>query len=342
MRVTFRQSTYAILIAIILVGGYLSLLYFTDSEPPPAARSYKIGFFALGDKDIQSENFIGLKKQLESMGLKEGENTTYVVEIGDRNIKGDLARAAKKMNDAGLDIILTGATTATEELKKLPDLRTRVYFLSVARPEAVIKNPAAPEGLITGMADGTVLLAGKRLEFLKELVPGVKRVGSIIEKGHTTAQATRTAIAEAAKKLDVEMVFVEIDPGKHEQVFDKLKLMTKANGIDGYIACTCLSNERYSKELVEHFRKEKIPAIIGEREIGAKLGWLATYSNDREKAGIVAAQKVYDILNGTPISNVPVVVALDILFEINSKTAKDIGVEVSPTVLSRANKIYEQ
>jgi len=340
-----KKYTIYIVVFVLVILGYLS--YTLSQRNIPATdfnevKSYKIGFFALGDKDIQNENLIGFKKQLEKMGLKEGENVSYVVEIGDRNIKGDLTRAAKKLNDASLDIILTGATTATEELKKLPDLKTRVYFLSVARPESVVESLTAPEGLITGMADGTVLLAGKRLEFLKELVPGIKRVGSVIEKGHTTAQATRAALTEAAKKLNIEMVFVEIEPGKHEQVFEKLKLMTRANRIDGYVACTCVSNERYSKELIEHFRKEKIPAVIGEREIGAKLGWLATYSNDREKAGIAAAQKVYDILNGMPISKVPVILTLDILFELNSQTAQIIGVTIPQALLVRANKVYNE
>ena len=318
MNFTLKQAIFTVLAAIIIVGGYFSWQFISkETQPTAPPKNYKIGFLALSDKDVQSENYIAFKAHMGKLGYVEGKNVEYIVKQGDRNIKGDLEKSAKELNESGLDLILTGGTTSTVPLKELKDLKTSVYFLSAARPELVVGNLAAPEGLITGISEGVVSLAGKRLEFLKE-------------------------IDAAAQELGIKTVAIEIEAGKYEQIFEKLKTITRANGIDGYIACTCLSNEKYAKELADYFRKEKIPSINAEVGIGAKLGWLATYSNNRTRTGELAAESVDRILKGTPISQIPVKFASDVLFELNLKTAKEIGITIPQAILSRANKVYQE
>ncbi|KKS96514.1 hypothetical protein A3B05_02430 [Candidatus Giovannonibacteria bacterium RIFCSPLOWO2_01_FULL_43_160] len=343
MNFTLKQAIFTVLAAIIIVGGYFSWQFISkETQPTAPPKNYKIGFLALSDKDVQSENYIAFKAHMGKLGYVEGKNVEYIVKQGDRNIKGDLEKSAKELNESGLDLILTGGTTSTVPLKELKDLKTSVYFLSAARPELVVGNLAAPEGLITGISEGVVSLAGKRLEFLKEIDPSIKKVASIIEKGHTTAAAAQAKIDAAAQELGIKTVAIEIEAGKYEQIFEKLKTITRANGIDGYIACTCLSNEKYAKELADYFRKEKIPSINAEVGIGAKLGWLATYSNNRTRTGELAAESVDRILKGTPISQIPVKFASDVLFELNLKTAKEIGITIPQAILSRANKVYQE
>ncbi len=343
MNFTLKQAIFTVLAAIIIVGGYFSWQFISkETQPTAPPKNYKIGFLALSDKDVQSENYIAFKKHMEKLGYVEGKNVEYIIKQGDRNIKGDLEKGAKELNESGLDLILTGGTTSTVPLKELAGLKTPVYFLSAARPEVVVKNLAAPEGLITGISEGVVSLAGKRLEFLKEMDPSIKKVASIIEKGHTAAAAAQAKIDAAAQELGIETVVIEIEAGKYEQIFEKLKTITRKNGIDGYIACTCLSNEKYAKELADYFRKEKIPSINAEVGIGANLGWLATYSNNRTRTGELAAESVERILKGTPISQVPVEFASDVLFELNLGTAKAIDITLPTAIVSRANKIYQE
>ena len=342
MNITFKQASYAILLTIIVLGVVYSVYNFGGQNQPPPPKNYKIGFLALSDKDVQSENYMAFKASMKKLGYEEGKNVEYIIKQGDRNIKGDLENGAKELNESGLDLILTGGTTSTVPLKELAGLKTPVYFLSAARPELVVKNLVAPEGLITGISEGVVSLAGKRLEFLKEIDPSIKKVASIIEKGHTTAAAAQAKIDAAAQELGIETVVIEIEAGKYEQIFEKLNTITRKNGIGGYIACTCLSNEKYAKELAVYFRKEKIPSINAEVGIGANIGWLATYSNNRTRTGELAAESAVRILKGTPISQIPVTFASDILFELNLKTEREIGVIMPKSIISRANKIYNE
>lgn len=336
---TLYKSIIVVFVLIILVGAGFAFYYLLQIGPLPP-KSWKIGFLALAEKDVQSENYLGFKEGMEVLGYKDGLNVSYTVKIGTRG--KDLEMVAQEMNEAGFDVIITGSTSVTKALKDLPSLRTPVFFLAAGAPRDLVANLQEPEGFITGIGEPTAEFAEKRLEFLKEIAPSIKKVASIIERGHPTNTIAQQGINKAAEKLGIKMELIEIDRDKPEQILNKLSFITKGRGADAYIACTCPSNEKFSRELAAHFIKEKIPAINGEMQIGANLGWLASYSNDRRKTGRSAAEKVDKILNGTPISKIPVEVAKDLVLEINAQTAKDVGIEIPTNVLYRANRIYQQ
>lgn len=317
------------------------LFYAAFFQKPIPQKVYKIGFLALADKaGVEDLNFEGFKAKMAKLGYEDGSGVIYVVKTGDSRTAGDLERAAKEMNEVGFDVILTSSTSATKALKSLSDLKTPVFFLSAGRPADLVNSLSAPEGLITGMGEATAAFAGKRLEFLKEIAPSAKKAAYLMDRGHATALAAKKAIEEAAKILGIKIEVFEVD--ELEDTLKTLSLISKDKGIDAYIACSCPSNTKYLKEFAEYFRKNKIPAISDEVERGARIGWLATFSSDRGKAGEKAAEKVLKILQGAPISSVPVEVADDVVLEINMKTAKEIGIAIPDNILRRANRVYNE
>ncbi|MBI2023283.1 ABC transporter substrate-binding protein [Candidatus Giovannonibacteria bacterium] len=320
---------FLIFLAVLLGGWY----YFQTPQ-----KMWKVAFLALSEKDIQSNNLVGFKKGMERLGYIEGKNIEYIIKVASRGEESD--KMAALMNKEEYDIILTGSTSSTESFKKLPDLGARVFFLSAGRPADLVKNFSAPEGFITGIGEPTFAFTEKRIGFLKELLPSVKKIGTIIEHGHKTALASLSEVKSAADKLGIEVVVYEITTDKRQDLLEKLQFISKENGIDAYIACTCASNETYSKDIADYLIKAKIPGMNPEIEIGANIGWLVTFSNDRLKAGERAAESVDLILKGTPISKVPVEVAQDALLEVNKKTAESIGVQIPAVILERANKVY--
>lgn len=341
MKLTLRQAINILFFAII-VGGAVTWFYYGQKKGDEAATSpWRIGFLALADKaGVEDLNFKGFKTKMAKLGYEEGPGVVYIVKTGDNRIAGDIEKAAEEMNEAGFDIILTSSTSATKALKSLPGLKTPVFFLSAGRPSDLINNLSAPEGLITGMGEATAVFAGKRLGFLKEMVPSAKKVAFLMDRGHATALSAKKATEEAAKVLGIKIEVFEVD--KLEDTLKTLSLISKDKGIDAYIACSCPSNTRYLKEFAEYFRKSKIPAISDEVEKGARIGWLATFSSDRGKAGERAAEKVLKILQGAPISSVPVEIADDVVLEINAKTAKEIGVVIPDYILRQADRVYNE
>lgn len=340
MNITLKQASYAVLITIIVLGAVYSVYNFGgQNQPPLPPKNYKIGFL-LTDKDIGSANIAGFKAGMEAAGYKEGVNVTYIEKNAGADKAAVLDGYAKELNDMGLDIILTGSTSATLSLKKL-DLKTPVFFLAAGIPSQLVKNPQKPEGMITGLGEPSAEFAGRRLEILKQMVPSIKKVISIVETNYPTAEIFRTKLNEAAPVLGIEMIYIEINRDKIDEILSKLPLLKKSLG-DAYIACTCRSNEKYSKELSAALLKAKLPSINPETEIGAKIGWLASHSNDRYKNGIQATSKVIRLLNGEAVSNIPVEYVTDLILELNLATAKAIGVTLPETIISRANKIYNE
>lgn len=340
MSQTFKYAVFAVLAVIIIIGGYFSWQFISEKNQPVAPpKKYKIGLLVLTEKDAQNENYKGFQSQMAKLGYKEGSNIEYVLKIANRD-PGALDKAAGEINEAGLDMIVVGSTSAGEALKKLPNLKTKVFFLAAGRPKALVENFNAPEGMITGMGEPTAEFAGKRLEFLKELVPSLKKIVSIVDRGHATGLSFIKSMETAAAPLGlkIEIVIAE-NPG---DLINKLPLIKKGAGDVAYVACSCPSNTQHPKELADYLLKNKIPSMSDEVEIGARIGWLATYSNDRRKAGERGAVLVDRLLKGTPVSQVPVEIAKDVLLEINLSTAKALGVTIPQAVLSRANKIYQE
>lgn len=335
----YKRALYSVFAIIIVLGiSYVYYTYITQKKVPVAPRTYKIGLLMI-NKDVGNDNLKGFTSKFESLGYKEGVNVEYTT-INSGADRGNILKAdVAKMNSLGMDLILAFSTTVLEPLVKLPDLKTKTYFLAAGRPRDIVKNLQAPEGLITGIGEGTVEFTEKRISILKEIDPSIKTVISIVEKNHGNAPLFKEKINRAAADLGLKVVFIDITQEHPEEILKVLPQLTRKLG-DAYISCPCQSNERFAKELSAQLLKAKIVSINPEVSVGAKIGFLATYSDNRYKTGEYAATKVDDLLKGKPISQIPVEFAKDVIFEINLATAKAIGITIPPDTLARANKIY--
>jgi ABC-type uncharacterized transport system substrate-binding protein len=174
---------------------------------------------------------------------------------------------------------------------------------------------------------------------LKDIVPTIKKVGMIMEKGQKSGGQTRDLLVQEAPKIGIEMFIIEIEKGSANEQ-KAIASLTK-NKIDGYIACTCLDD--IWPQLLVQLNKEKIPSINHVSAIGAVKGFLATYSTDHVKVGERVAEKIVEFFKGKTISQIPVEAAgKDFVLELNLKTAKIIGVTVPDVIRSTASKVYEE
>jgi putative ABC transport system substrate-binding protein len=183
-------------------------------------------------------------------------------------------------------------------------------------------------------------LVGKRLEQLKQAVPGVSRVAVLWQPGAVPERTEKDMLkgAEVAgRALGVRLQFVEArGPADFDRAFSD---MTRARAA----ALTVLGSAMFNNErrrLVDLVAKNRLPAVYSSREY-VDAGGLMSYGSDLADLFRRAATYVDRILKGTKPGDLPVEQPTKFELVINLRTAKALGLTIPPSVLGRADQVIE-
>lgn len=309
----------------------LALLLFVASaaEAQRAHRVYRIG--VLNEAWAANHPAVeGLKEGLRELGLIEGRDVAYEI----RFTKGEpraTAAAAEALVKAGVDLIFTSNEPATLAAKKATQ-RIPIVFTLVGDPVAVgmVQTLAHPGGNLTGVSSRASELAPKRLEILKTLVPGLRRVWFVYSAGEVTDSAAFSLLNEAARRLGVELLTRAVnDRAELVQVLKESKpgdalLSPAVDTLD--IPATILQVAR-------------VPSVFP-AALWVERGALISYGPDFRAQGVQSARLIAKILRGTRPQDLPVEGADRIDLAVNMNTAYLLGLTVPPKILVRANVIH--
>jgi putative ABC transport system substrate-binding protein len=207
----------------------------------------------------------------------------------------------------------------------------------VADPVALglVANLARPGGNITGFTTIAAVLAGKRLELLKEAIPKVSRVAVLWNPRSQDNEPQWKESQQTAGQLGLQLYSMEVSsPDKYDAAF---KDAVNARSAALTVTRHRLSNV-YQKRIIELAAKNRLPAIYY-REDFVENGGLMAYGADEVEPFKRAAAMVDKILKGAKPADLPVEQPTKFEFVINLKTAKQIGVTIPPNVLARADKV---
>ena len=142
---------------------------------------------------------------MTELGYKEGRNVAYDF----HNAKGDqqaLIYLADKIVQNKPTLIVTTSTSDTIPVAKATkESQIPVVFLSAGNPLALVKSYQSSGNNLTGIGTPAIELAAKRMEILKELVPGIKRVFSLVNPGGSNYEDYRQITNEAAEKMKLKL-----------------------------------------------------------------------------------------------------------------------------------------
>ncbi len=282
-----------------------------------------------------------LRAGLRDRGHVEGKTFVIVPGWGKRGDKG--VPLAKKLVAQGVDVIVTdGTVTARAARKAAPS--TPIVMASAGDPvrSKLVHSLAAPGGNITGLMSGSVAQVPKRLEILKEIVPGLRRVGNFTVSRRRTSLGIGTLFAEARKRagLALDLEFVRVDRRKGENWADVVARF-KAAGVDALsVRGTPFFTLADRQEIVEAALRFRLPAIFRTAEY-VRMGGLVSYATDRGAMYRRAAVYVDKILKGAKPADLPVERPTKFVFAINLKTAKALGITVPASILLRATEVIE-
>ena len=277
---------------------------------------------------------VGLRDGLVALGYRE--NVDFV--IGTRFVSGDISAlpaAAKELVQGGADIIFApGTNTAVAVQRATRDVPVVFWVAGDPVHAGLVSSYARPGGNITGITGDNTLLAPKRLEFFKKLVPRLKKVLFVYDGGDFSSVAQAEAYRAAGDRLGIELLEQAVRTrSQAEAVLGKIG----RDGVDGIVA-PLVPLLNIPGLVLEATAQKGIPTMF----LGAfmvELGGLASYGPDFASSGRQAARLVDKIMRGVSPAEIPVEVNNDIEFSINLKVAKALGLKIAPEVLYQAHRI---
>jgi putative tryptophan/tyrosine transport system substrate-binding protein len=214
-----------------------------------------------------------------------------------------------------------------------------IVFETLGEPitAGLVTSLARPEGNLTGISGLGPELSGKRLELLKELLPGLRRVALLVNPKNVMTAPTVREAEKAAAILRLRIEVVEVRSS------DQLETVIGGVGGDGATAIiivpdpTLLSNARRIQGLLLKYRLPAVHAETGWRQAGALMLFGPSLLDHFRQA----ATLVDKVLRGARVADLPVEQSTKFELVINLKTAKALGLTIPQTLLLRADQVIE-
>ena len=275
-------------------------------------------------------------QSLQQFGWTDGRN----VQIDTRWSGGNAAEIRKHASELvalAPDVILAHGTSTVGPLLQLTR-SVPIVFPIIADPVGAgfVDSLARPGGNATGFMEFEYSMAGKWLELLKQVVPGMTRV-AVLRDTQGSGAMQFAAIQAMAPSLRVEVTPVGLrDTGDIERAVAAFARLPSG----GLIVAAGGGTVRHSNLIITLAARHKLPAIYNERSFVAG-GGLISYGPDFVDQFRRAAGYVDQILKGQNPADLPVQAPTKYELVVNLRTARDLGLAIPPVVLARADDVIE-
>jgi putative ABC transport system substrate-binding protein len=277
------------------------------------------------------------RRALSELGYIEGKNIAFEA----RSAEGKPDRfpaLADELVRLKVDVLIASSTP--EALAFRNATRTiPIVFIVSSDPVAdgLVDSMARPGGNITGVTTIATMLAGKRLEILKETIPKFSRVALLWNPQDPGSVQQWKESQLPARELGLQLHSIEVSSAdKLEHAFKEAVKMHSA-------ALAVISSSFITanpKQITDLAAKHRLPAIFDRGEFVAS-GGLMSYGPDRAESYRRAAVYVDKILKGAKPADLPVEQPTKFELMINLKTAKALGLTIPPVVMMRAEKVIK-
>jgi len=320
-------------LSILLVVVLLAFAVIADAQQ---TRLPRIGYASTNYASSPGPLVEAFRQGLRDLGYVEGKN--ILVEYRYAEGKDDrMPGLVNELVQLNVDVLVVptraGVRTAREATKTIP-----IVMVVQEDPVAtgLVDSLAHPGGNITGLSRLQRELSGKRLELLKEAVPRISRVGVLWDADNQTAAIGFKEYEAAARALKIQLQSLDVRYSNpdYAEAF-QIAAKVRANALVT-ITSTLLFHQQ--KEIIELARKTRLPSMF-EGSTWVEAGGLMSYSTNDREVFRRAATYVDKILKGAKPADLPVEQPTKFEFVINLKTAKQIGLTITPNVLARADRV---
>ena len=300
----------------------------------PTGRVYRVGVLSPG---APSTGIAAFGPGIRRLGWVPGQNLI----IEQRYARGDLARLpalAAELVALKVDVILVSSVAIPAARAATRTIPTVMAF-AVDDPveEGWVASLARPGGNLTGVTLHAPELTGKRLELLKVVLPGMRRVGVLAWPRPGGLGQVRAAEA-AARSLSLQTHVVEVqETSQYEGALDALK----REGADALLVLSSSAFFAERRRIADLAVKHRLPLVAPFREAAEAGGLMAYGPNIAELWGQRVPVYVDRILKGARPGDLPIEQPTKYELVVNLKTAKALGLVMPQSFLLRADQVIE-
>jgi len=320
-----------------ILACILLALFCLPTRAQQAAKVTRIGYIAGVSATADAPRLKAFQAALRELGYVEGQNVVIDYRHENRELER-LADLAAELVRLKPDILVAVTTNAALAARK-STATIPIVFMGVTDPVAagLVETLARPGGNSTGVTNMAAVLAGKRLEFLKETVPRIARVAVLWDPQAPGSVPQWKESQLAAAKLGLQLHSMEVS--SVEDYEGAFKEATKARNSAVMLTLNPLANSN-QKALAELAINSRLPSICARADY-AENGCLMAYGPGYSTEGRDGARYVDRILKGGRPGDIPVEQPTKFEFVVNLKTARRLGVTVPQSVLNQADVVIQ-
>ena len=322
---------------------FITLLGGSAAAWPLAARAQQpampvIGFLSGTSSAPFAHLVAAYREGLREMGYVEGRNLAIEFRWAEGQYDRLPDMAADLVRRQVAVITTTGGDPAALAAKAATTI-IPIVFTAGTDPvkSGLVASLNRPGGNATGVHILTAMMEGKRQGLLRELVPTVTRIAVLLNPTYTAAEVQLKEVEEAARTLGLE---TQVLHASTELELDTTFATLGQLRVGALQVCADPSFNSRRDHIVALAARDAIPAIYEQREF-AVAGGLASYGTSLNDAYHQLGIYTGRVLNGDKPADLPVMQSTKYEFIINLKTAKALGLEISPTLSARADEVIE-
>jgi putative tryptophan/tyrosine transport system substrate-binding protein len=328
----------------VLRGGLalagLGLLAGCGRLPPPAqppARVHRLGFLVVDSAEATAVFMRPILEALAELGYVEGRNLDVEMRAADGREEQFPALAAELVQ-AKVDLIVTQGTPASLAAKGATGTIPIVTATTDPVGTGLVQSLARPGGNVTGTTNYNPDLTAKKLQLLREIVPGAARVAFLTNPNNPTYAAQERELEAAGAALGVGLQRLEVRaPAELEPAF-RAAAEGRAEALlvlaDSLVFVP--QRERIARLAIDG----RLPAMVIDR-LGVEAGGLVAYGENRAALNRTRAAIVDKILKGANPADIPIEGPKLFDLTVNLQTARAIGLTIPDSVLQQAAEIIQ-
>jgi putative ABC transport system substrate-binding protein len=318
------------------IGALLgSTVVWPGARGQRAGKPPLIGYIGPNTEAVDRPRFGIFLERLSELGWDR-----RTIAVDSRSTNGAIARVAEiaaEFVQRPVDLILTAGDGQVAAAKKATST-IPIVFAAAGDPvrNGLVESLAHPGGNVTGLSILLPDSVGKRIDLLRDLLPGFRRLGLIGNLANSTLGPEWHAAQSEARALDIETIVSTF--ARAEDVapaIDRLK-----GRVDALYVCQDPLVTSLSAEISASAIEARLPSMFSVSQL-AERGGLISYGPDFMKMYRRAAELADKILRGTRPADIPVEQPTEFNLAINLKTANALGLKVPDALLNRADQVIE-